>query len=91
MARKSSTMSSAMKTGWADELPLGEIKILFAPANSALGSSFETLCPVCLLRIFGQALRPNNVVINTSLQNLLSTMAIWIGRASLGQFYRMAA
>jgi hypothetical protein len=63
MARKSPTMSSAMMTGWADELPLGQIKILFAPANSALGSSFETLCPVCLLRIFGQALRPNHMVI----------------------------
>ena len=26
---------------------LGQIQILFAPANSALGSSFETPCPVC--------------------------------------------
>ena len=51
--------------GRAGELPLGQIKILFAPANSALGSSFETLRPVCLLRIFGQALRPNRVVKNT--------------------------
>jgi hypothetical protein len=48
--------------GRAGELPLGQVKKLFPPANSALGSSFETLCPVCLLRIFGHALRPDHVV-----------------------------
>ena len=40
--------------GRADELPLGQVKILFAPANSALGSSFEKLSPA-LPYIFGQA------------------------------------
>jgi hypothetical protein len=48
--------------GRADELPSDRVKILFAPANSALGSSFEKLSPA-LLHIFGQALRPNHVVI----------------------------
>ena len=55
-------MSFAMMTGGPMNCPSDRVKILFATANSALGSSFEKLSPA-LLHIFGQALRPNHVVI----------------------------
>jgi hypothetical protein len=47
--------------GRADNLPLEQVKILFAAADSARGSSFKTR-RFALLHIFGLALRQDHMI-----------------------------